>query len=113
MIEDKDKNIQEFNIGGKKYWMNVDEYEAQNKWLKERELAYWKYRFYGIENIPLQVKRAKLKLDLKWCLVIEGKTLKFAMIDKKTDIIYKVDKYTPTLIKSKGIFVRYLTTMDL
>lgn len=96
-----------------KYWVNDETYKAIKKFQERRE--NYSFIFYKPEHDIIRENRERNKRNLKWVEVFVGHTQKRAMIDKKTNIIYKVDiGYKPTFeIQSKAWNMRYLSSMEL
>lgn len=96
---------------GKPYmWLNKKEWDTQNKWVKKQELKLIN-KWY---NSDISTFRNSLKRDLKFCYIYAGNTKKLAMIDKKTNKVYKLQGYDVTWMEHKNYkFDRYCRSMDL
>lgn len=87
------------------------QFEKLRKWLKREEQEL----MWGVSK-EVQDKRnlRKNEKDLKYALIIVGHTNKMCMIDKNTNIAYKIDNYEATNeIYSKYTFVRWCRSMDM
>lgn len=99
-------------VEGKKYWSSRREQEAIKDFFNKR-FNYIMEHYKPIHQIIKEIREDK-KRDLKWCYIKIGNTIMTAMIDKKTNKVYKCDGYNITNIEWKRYtFIKYLTSMEL
>lgn len=93
-------------------WYTRDFIESIEKFSNKIEkymLYYWKPT-----HTIIQDGRNSKKRDLKFCYIFIGNTRKMAMIDKNTNIMYKLDGYQETYMQWKHYTLeRMCRPMDL